>query len=54
MPLYTKLVCITMIVKTNLVSEHFAMVSEDGDYELDGLHSDLEFFVQGHGDDAVL
>lgn len=30
------------------------MVSEDGDDQLDGLHRDLEFLVQGHGDNAVL
>jgi len=37
-----------------LIGEHFPMISEDGDDQLDGLHSNLELFVEGHGNDAVL
>ena len=38
----------------DLVGEHFSMISEDGDDKLDGLHCNLELFIEGHGNDAVL
>ena len=35
------------------IGEHVAMVPQDGDDELDGLHGHVPLLVQGHGDNAI-